>query len=230
MSYGVFKTTIDTLAQSTVPTGPLDRRVLDYLSGADYGALMSGLRFLGLVDDSKKATKAYRELVQAAKDGGENFQTALSDIVFAAYLPITGNLDLDHGTISQLEKAFKDAGVAQGQMLTKTIRFYLKAITDCGVTISPYITKAKAQRTATAKKNGNEKRSRLKKKAKADDHSDNVRESIPSGFERLPLPGMPDAFIQYPVDVTDAQCSLFEALIGVLRTHAKARTTRKEKP
>ncbi|MGB7134400.1 MAG: hypothetical protein WBD46_03890, partial [Acidobacteriaceae bacterium] len=50
VTWGVFKSTLDTLGESTVPSGPLDRRVLHWLSGADHGALMSALRFLGLTD------------------------------------------------------------------------------------------------------------------------------------------------------------------------------------
>jgi hypothetical protein len=233
VSFGIFNTAIETLAQSIVPTGPLDRRVLDKLSGADYGSLMSGLRFLGLVDDNKKATQTYRELVQASKEGGDSdkYKTALSDIIFAAYQSITGELDLDNGTIAQLERAFKDAGVSQGQMLAKTIRFYLKAVAASGKTISPHITKAnKTQRAPASKKNG-EKRTRVKKpKPGGNDGPESDIGQLPSGFERLPLPGVPGAFIQYPAAITDAHCDLFVALVGVLRAHAKGRSGRKEKP
>src|SRR5271166_544625 len=92
MSYGVFKSTSEQLAESTVPTGPMDRRVLDWLSGVDYGALMSGLRFLGLVDEEKKATQSYRELVGTVKDSSK-FKGVLLSIINAKYKPIVGNLD-----------------------------------------------------------------------------------------------------------------------------------------
>jgi hypothetical protein len=36
---------------------------------------------------------------------------------------IIGDLDMESGTAFELEKAFRDSGVPQGQMLTKTIRF-----------------------------------------------------------------------------------------------------------
>ncbi len=42
MSFGILQSATETLATTTVPSGPLDRRVLDGLSGADYGALISG--------------------------------------------------------------------------------------------------------------------------------------------------------------------------------------------
>jgi hypothetical protein len=141
MSYGVFTSTIETLAQSTVPTGPLDRRVLDGLSGADYGALISGLRFLGFVDDERRATAQYRQLVAAWKQGPQTYQGTLLDLISPRYDTIIGRVDTEHGTITELEKAFRDAGVAPGQMLTKTIRFYVKFLTEIGVPVSPHITK-----------------------------------------------------------------------------------------
>src|SRR5438552_15291565 len=79
VSFGVFKSTIEQLAETTVPTGPLDRRILHWLSGADYGALMSGLKFLGLVDEQRQATAQYRKLVQSLKDQ-ESFKAELLEI------------------------------------------------------------------------------------------------------------------------------------------------------
>ena len=226
MSFGIFKSTLDTLAESTVPTGPLDRRVLDGLSGADYGALISGLRFLGLVDDERKATQGYRALVHVSKDI-EKFKSALLEIITTRYESITGSVDLKQGTISELEKAFKDAGVSAGQMLTKTIRFYVKALQDCGVAISPHITKAR-------RPNGPKKSEIPRRKATpADSSAGEIRRdeapTMPVGFERLPIPGVLGAFIQYPADLTEANCDLFEAMIGVLRTYVRGRVGGKEK-
>src|SRR6266542_5303316 len=144
VSFGVFTTIIARLADSVVPSGALDRHVLAPISGADYGALMSGLRFLGLIDEERKATASFRTLVQASKDTTKFRQTLLG-ILADQYKPITGTLDLQHGTISELEKAFKEYGVSQGQMLTKTLRFFIKAMGECGVPLSPYITKAKSK-------------------------------------------------------------------------------------
>ena len=66
MSFGVFKTAAETLSEITVPSSPLDRRVLHQLSGADHGSLMSGLRFLGYVDEERRATNVYRQQIGRA--------------------------------------------------------------------------------------------------------------------------------------------------------------------
>lgn len=217
MSFGVFKSTIEALAETIVPSGPLDRRVLKDLSGADYGALISGLRFLGLVDEQRKATQAYRELVELLKDGPK-FKERLLEILAEKYSPVIGKLNLKHGTAAELEKAFKDYGVAQGQMLTKSIRFFLKAFVEAGVTPSPYMTAPKPRVTRTA--NGASEKNQRKVPIPREDSE----QGIPRGYERLPLPGVPNSFIQYPADLTEAHCQILEAMVGVLKTSLKART------
>jgi len=222
MSFGLLKSTIDTLAETTVPTGPLDRHVLDGISGADYGSLMSGLRFLGLVDEQRRATAEFRELIQQSKHPKE-FKEHLLALILLKYANITGDLDLEGGTLAQVEKAFRDAGVQSGQMLTKSIRFWIKALTEAGVNVSAYIRKPKPRAPRTTQK-------------KIEDlvhqqhpHFQEEEISVPKGFERMPVPGVPNAFIQYPMDLTEAQCALLDAVTVMLRTYAKTRAGGKEK-
>jgi hypothetical protein len=225
VSWGVFINTIHTLAETTVPTGPLDRRVLSGLSGNDHGALMSALRYLRLADSSKKATAAYRDLVAAvAAKNATGFSEKLLEILDTAYASIISKLDLEHGTISELEKAFKEDGVAQGQMLTKTIRFFVKAYTDGGgfKALSPHITKPSPKARSVAKNGADKARARTAKNA-ASTHThvgaEKPTEMLPKGFGRLPIPGIENAFIQYPVDLTDAQCTLLEGAVAFLRVY-----------
>ncbi len=228
LSYLTLKNNVQTLAESTVPTR-LDHHVLQGLSGATRSALLSGLRFLGLLGDEGVVKQEYRELVDAFKEGEESYRDALLKILDRAYKPIVGQVDIERGTLPELEKAFRDAGVPAGQMLMKSIRFYLKALSDCGVTVSPHITKARP-RTASGKKNGGAK-SKAKTKSKTPPPPATGTETptgIPTGFERLPIPGVPEAYIQYPADVNETTCTLFESMIAVLRTYAKVRQDGKE--
>ncbi len=222
MSYGVFKSTIDTLADASLPTGALDRRVLDGISGADHGALMSGLKFLGYVDDERRATSTYRQLVEASKNPAE-FKTRLLEVISDKYAPVIGNMDIAGGIIADLEKAFKSYGVPAGQMLTKTIRFYVKALTECGAVVSPYITKPKPKSPRTpGKRNGKSTG------AKGTIVQSGSEVLTPKGFERMLVPGMQGAFIQYPLNLTEAHCNLFAAMITTLRAYAKAQSGGKE--
>ena len=221
MSYGVFTKSLETFTNTTVPSGAIDRRVLHEYSGADYGALISGLRFLGLVDDKRKATDTYRELVKLWSEPAK-FKERLRLLLGDKYKPILGTLNLTHGTSAELENAFKDYGVATGQMLTKTVRFFLKAAAEAGYTISPFLTapKPRVKNAATRKTNTRQKT----KNEERNPPDSTVDVILPQGFERLPLPGMPNSFIQYPTNLTEAHCQILEAMVGVLRTSVKART------
>src|SRR6267378_454028 len=217
MSYGVFNKSIETLTETVVPTGPLDRRVLSEFSGADFGALISGLRFLGLVDEERKATAKYRELVESSKDKAK-FKECLLSILVDKYAPIIGKLNLKHGTAAELEKAFRDYGVASAQMLTKTVRFFLKAITEAGVTPSPHMTAPKPRTPSTTPRKNGAGKTHVGGKPRGQDSPSDAMDELPSGFERLPLPGMPNSFIQYPTNLTEAHCQILEGMVGVLRT------------
>lgn len=227
MSFGVFKSTINTLAEATVPSGPLDRHVLDKLSGADHGALMSGLAFLGYVDKDRKATPEYRELILASKEENQsNYQSLLFEAISTRYADIIGDMNIETGTLAELEKAFKAYGVPQGQMLTKTIRFYIKALNDCGVEVSRHITKPRPRAPRTSTK-------------KTEHGGKSVGEgsfipisppfvAAPNGFERMPVPGLPQAFIQFPLSITLEQVELFSAVVNVLKTFAKGNSGKME--
>jgi len=220
MSSSLLKGTIDAFTNSVVP-GALDRNVLNKMSGGDYGALISGLRFLGLVEATgTKPTPAFQALVKAREKGVDDYQSQLLMVINGAYDKILGNFDIDTGTLVQLEKAFRDYGVPNGQMLHKTIRFYVKSLQDCGITVSPYITKRRRSPNGGSKKLEATKAKvvRERETPPADE-----REGLPQGFARQPIPGVEGAFVQYPLDLTDADCALFEAIVGVLRTYAQAR-------
>jgi hypothetical protein len=165
-------------------------------------------------------------LVHASKDQPK-FKEALLNLVLKKYAPIIGDLDLKGGTSAQLDKAFRDSGVVQGQMLTKTVRFLVKALIETGFPVSPHITKPKPKTPRTT----NGKGATEKPRPRADKEPDRgvVEDRPPAGVARLPIPGMTDAYIQYPLDLTEAQVDLFQAFIGALRTYAQGRSGGKDK-
>lgn len=226
MSYGVLTKSIETLKERTVPSGAMDRRVLNEFSGADYGSLISGLRFLGLIDEQRKATSKYRELVAAW--GAPKFKELLHETLLEKYKPVISGLNLQAGTAAELEKAFKDYGVSPGQMLTKSIRFFLKAMGEAGEKLSPHMTAPKLRILKPARKSMSS--SGAMAGAPIQEQTTEKTQEIPQGFERLPLPGMPNSYIQYPSNLTEIHCQLFEAMVGMLRTYVKGRNGSKETP
>src|SRR5204863_105838 len=154
--------------------------------------------------------------VEAARKSEADYKEKMVQVVCDAYDPIVGGeFDLQAGTLPDLEKKFRDAGVPQGQMLTKAIRFYLKALEDAGIKVSEHITRP---RRRTTKLKGTKQTKKAKKGADSNGNGSEGTATIisvtPQGFERLPIPGLNDAFIQYPTNITDANCDLFEAMIG----------------
>jgi hypothetical protein len=224
MTPGVFKTAIETLAEATVPSGALDRRVLDKMSGADHGALMSGLGFLGYVDADRKATAEYRELIQAWRTDKTKYQALLFEALSVKYADIIGDVNVQTGTAAELEKAFKSYGVQAGQMLTKTIRFYVKMLDECGIEVSPHITKPKPR----TPRNPTKKTDKPTPARGGGGVPSMSEPHLPKGYERMSVPGLRDAFIQYPLSLTDAQCNLFAAMITTLRAYAKGQVSGKE--
>jgi hypothetical protein len=229
VTWGVFKGTMDTLAQSTVPSGPLDRRVLDRLSGADHGALMSALRFLGLADSENRATGSFDDLIDTLHTGAapERFREKLMELLDEKYKPILERVSLERGTITELEKAFREEmSVAPGQMMTKTIRFFVKAYTEAGFNLmSPHITKPKPKKRAaksTTKSPVSDKNGNGNASQRADTKPEGpVRDAVPNGFSRLPIPGMDGAYIQYPKDLTEQQCTVLDGAVQMLRVYVK---------
>ena len=108
VGFGVFKSAINALAEATIPSGPLDRHVLDKISGADHGALMSGLLFLEYIDRDRKATPDYRELILASKEEKQDsYRACLFTALAVHYADIIGEINVETATLAELEKAFK---------------------------------------------------------------------------------------------------------------------------
>jgi hypothetical protein len=235
VTWGVFKSTMDTLAETAVPSGPLDRRVLHWLSGADHGALMSALRFLSLTDSENRAANRFCDLIEDLKSpsGADKFREKLSELLDEKYRAILNRVDLERGTISELEKAFREEmSVSAGQMMTKTVRFFVKAYTDgAGFgNLSSYITKPKPKtaRASTPKNGAKKTRTGGAKDAQTSSQAPKSQE-VPSGFHRTAIPGVPEGFIQYPAELSVADCDMFDAVMTMLRAYATARAGKKEK-
>ena len=110
------------------------------LSGSDQTALLIGLRFLGLIEDEDdKTTDLLRGLIEARKTGTDAWKSVLREVITQHYESIVGGTNIETTTKAKIEGCFRDAGVATGQMTTKSIRFYLKAVEQFGGTISPYL-------------------------------------------------------------------------------------------
>jgi hypothetical protein len=127
----------------------IDANLTQTMSGGMASALMSALRFLGLVGQSGAPQDSLRKLV-AAYDT-DRWKDVFGDLVDRASAGIIGDLDLTTATRSMLDERFRNNSKAAGQVLDKATRFYLGALEKMQRPISPHFKVRKARAVAARK-------------------------------------------------------------------------------
>jgi hypothetical protein len=126
---------LNTLVQRMATEGPptrIDKSYLDNQSGGMQTAILSGLRWLGLIQEDGRLTETFIQLAEA--DEAER-KEIITSLLRARYGPII-ELGTQNATQLQLEEAFKTEFGAQGETRRKGVSFYLKAAAYAGVPVS----------------------------------------------------------------------------------------------
>ncbi|HEY3657142.1 MAG TPA: DUF5343 domain-containing protein [Steroidobacteraceae bacterium] len=139
---------IERLRATGIPVA-IDSNLTQTMSGGTASALMSALRFLGLVDPSGTPQDSLRKLV-AAYDT-DRWKEVFGELVDRAYADIIGDLDLTTATRSMLDDRFRKNSKTAGQVLDKAARFYLGALEKMQRPISPHFKVRKARTVAPRK-------------------------------------------------------------------------------
>lgn len=203
----------------------IDRSVLGTYAGGTQSMLISTLRYFGLIDEHGEPQDTLHHL---AKAQGTERQHALHHMLRKGYPFLFDNgFDLGRATPAQIRERFEQAG-ATGETAAKSISFFAALAKDAGITLTP--TLKTRERRANGKRPAKPKDTKKQTVGIAIASGDGVRKEVPDGFGRLPIPGLDGAFIQYPTNLTETDCNLFEAMVGVLRTYVKGRAAKKEKP
>lgn len=195
--FETFRSFIETLKTTVVPP-VIDNSILPRMSGSLRSQLLSALRFLGLVDGSGTVISKLNNLVSTYQT--ENWEGAIGTIIGEAYIEIVDGLDLDVGTSSQLEAAFRNKGNVDGQMLDKAVRFYLAALKESKLTFSPHFTTRKPKVRGFGKKVKNG-RSQDEQNEEPDDRLEDIPPIKGTARFRLPIPGKNDGIVQVPDDI-----------------------------
>ena len=231
-SFLTFRNFIESLHSTACPP-QIDRSVMTGISGGNQGALLATLKFLHLIDHAGQVTDRMQRLVK--NFGSEKkWPEELAEVVFDAYVPIVGDLDLDNGTFQQLKDAFKKKGNVDGQVLDKAIRFYLRALGEAGITFSPHFRPPRGALSSSGRSsNGRSpKKAQANKKAKKrvsrrqfDDGRTPTEEECPEGCIPMPLhmPGKAKGMVYVPEDLDEADCDMIDA---ILRAYAKRRASK----
>jgi len=213
-----FETYLDGL-KAFGPTLPnvIDRDSMRNFSGATQSWLLSGLRSLNMIDDEGVPKARLKQIAHATTD---ERKPMLRQLIEAEYQFLKG-ISLQGATPKQIESAFETTG-ATGDTVRKCIGFFVGMAKAADLPLSPMIMKVRRRPT----KNGGGTR----KKPEATPititttpkPSETRADALPEGFERTNIPGLPGAYIQYPVALTEANCDVMDAMMQFLRAYAKA--------
>lgn len=196
----------------------IDRTVLGTYAGGTQSAILSTMRSLALLHNDDTPTGTLKQLAES--EGAER-QKLLKQVIRTGYpFLYAQGFDLAKASPAMLTEKFAQTG-ASGETLNKCLSFFTAMAKDAGVSLTPFLKTRK-------RREGNGKRSVKAKPATTDTGAPHAEET-PTGFARLPIPGVENAYIQYPNQLTDGNCDMFEAMVGVLRTYAKGRAGKEKK-
>lgn len=183
--------------KSTVVPPVIDSSLTQSMSGGMAGALMSALKFLGLIEANGKVREPLKKLVAA--QGTEQWKSALASVVEPAYAEVIGDLDLLTATPAMLEECFRVRGKATGQVLEKSVRFYLAALAQMEQPISPLLSGRRPRATGASRKGTSRtaQRKNVENERKGDGGSTDDAAPPPLGARhlKLPIPGKSQSLV-----------------------------------
>jgi hypothetical protein len=159
-SFRTFWGFIDTLAEKPLPP-QLDRSMFDGKSGSDQMGLNFALQGFGLIasDEDKRAVEApLRELVSADAEGRKAILAGLLN----AHYPEQVRLASENATEDMLLNSFKDGFNYTGETRRKAATWFLHAMTEAGLPVSPHFPKPRPGGTQVT---GSRQRRQPRKKA-----------------------------------------------------------------
>ena len=227
VSYPTLRNFLETLSNTATPKH-IDKSMMPTLSGATQSHLMSTLRALGLTKPDGESTPLLHSLVEAV--GKDTWPAALGGCLANAYAPILGDLNISHATPKQLRDRFKDVGGAEGSMNERCIRFYLMAMKDAKIAISPHLLARKPKGSGpkrspvvpqTPATDGTPQEDK-KPKTPPGNGGDPVDYSKDKSLKEFPVyfKGKPNGMVLVPENITTDDCAMFELTLGVIKAYA----------
>lgn len=197
----------------------VDRRKVTGVSRAAKAQVMSALTYLGLIDQFRAPTPAFRSLLKARKSSPERWRREFRAVIDAAYSETIDESRLSKMTPKQISKAFGATGMS-GHSVPRAIRFYLNALEECGVKVSKSLREAVADMVPRRKPVRGRRPGRPPKNSdnngSSQQEDDIADKRLPSdGCQSIPVylgPGR-EGRIEFPVDVTREECAKFHAAV-----------------
>lgn len=140
LSYKTFRNFIDSYA--VTPIDRIDRSAMPSLSGANQSWLIGALRYFQLIKDDGRPTE---DLPKFAKSQGQERKKLLRDILARSYPFVFESIKLESATPRQLEEQFEKTE-ATGDTVKKCIAFFLAAVKEADLTLSPLLRRMRYSR------------------------------------------------------------------------------------
>jgi hypothetical protein len=210
-SYTSYANYLDHLrATGSLPTR-IDKSVMSHLNYGTQQALITTLRYLGLIDENDMPTLRLEMMVKAPEEKRPEFTLALLKAGYP-YL-FDGSLDLARATPAELEERFRAEGGITGSTVHKSIAFFLTAASTAGVTLSPHLTKRKPAA------GGNGRRSRVRTRRQKATEEEISQRAAPRFADDPWLSKFPDFDPTWPDDI---KAKWFAGFENLMKTRKKA--------
>ena len=136
LPFTTFRSAVQMLRSHGLPD-KLDRTAWHSRSGGEQKQLISGFRFLNLIDSNDVTQEILKDLVKAAENSKEE-KDILDALLHTSYQKVF-ELDLKTATIGQVAEKIGGYGPT-GATRDRAVRFFLKAAQHCGIPLSPRLT------------------------------------------------------------------------------------------
>ncbi len=114
----------------------IDRSVMRSLSGAAQSALISTMKYMGLLNQDDTPSE---QLARLANSTGVDREIVLRNILRSTYPSLFSNgFNLEKATAQQIREQFEGLGVS-GDTVRKCIAFFISAAKDAKIELSPFI-------------------------------------------------------------------------------------------
>jgi len=204
--WSAFTSFMRELNASAVPPS-IDGTLFKGKSGSAQSQIRGALRFFGLVRDDDKTTEELRALVTASTDP-DAWKTAVGELLAGSiYKEVLQGVDLQTGTLGQLQEAFRERAGATGSVNRKAIRFYLNAATDAGYELSPHFGQGRASPGMRTNGRRSSAKPRSKKAPAAPDENGENGTQQQEGVERVAcsIPGGRTITVSLPEGLTQGE-------------------------
>ena len=214
IAFSTFLSFIKGLAKTGIPSR-IDKSLLRNMSGGNQSALISALKWFGLIDDAGVPSKSLEALVKA----GDAVAPLFKEMLPVAYTFMAdGTVNLERATGSQIEEKFKAYGLS-GSTIVKAMAFFLSACKEATVPLSAHIKLPKIART-----NGGVKAKAKKGRQTTDDGDDgdndgdgDADDDDDPNVERfeIPIPGKSSVKVIVPHDLDADDWEMLQSMITV---------------